>query len=214
MRTRLALLLPFLAAAGCIADNNASVKVAGICLPPDDPTTCVFAATCSGQYIGQNVMDVNVTNMLWTIIQVDNQAPNNENLSTFRTNTNDAYVQEFEVEYSGAALPTTTAPVFGSAVVPAAGSTVISVQPVPESIGTSLQASGVIAAGGKLDVVAKLRLKGVYGDTTEFETGVFEIPLRICNGCIGRLICTAPDVPAICPPNDGQIPASAKCVTP
>ena len=40
MKTRLALFLPLVALAACTADNNASVKVAGICLPPTDATNC------------------------------------------------------------------------------------------------------------------------------------------------------------------------------
>ncbi|HEY6003908.1 MAG TPA: hypothetical protein VIV57_13610 [Anaeromyxobacter sp.] len=214
MKKRLALLLSLLAAAGCTAQNNASVKFAGMCLPPDDPTTCTFSATCSGQFIGQSTVDVGVTNKFWAVIQVDNQMPNNENLSNFRTNTNDAYVQEFEVEYSGAPLPITTGPVLGSGVVPAAGSTVISVLPVPEIVGTVLQ--GSVGLGGAIDIVAKMRLRGVYGDTTKFETGVFEFPLRVCNGCVGSFQtgCALPDIAFICPPNDGQLPVSAQCTTP
>jgi hypothetical protein len=190
------------------------VKVAAICLPPDDAATCVFASTCAGQYIGLNEIDIAVTNKLWMVVQVDNQTPSNENLSNFRTNTNDAYVQEFEVEYSGAPLPTTTAPILGSAFVPAAGSSVISVLPIPEAVGTVLQGSA-IPAGAALDVVAKLRLKGVYGDTTKFETGVFQIPIRVCNGCIGSFVCADPaKVPVRCPPTDGQLPISVDCITP
>jgi hypothetical protein len=214
MKTRRALLLPLLAAAACTAQNNASVKVSAVCLPPDDPTACVFQSTCTGQYIGPNEMDVLVTNKLWAIIQVDNQLPNNENVATGRLNTNDAYVQEAHVEYSGAPLPITTAPILGSALVPAAGSAVISVLPVPESVGTFLQGIGILP-GGQLDVVAKLRLRGVYGDTTKFETGVFEIPLRVCNGCVGALTCAAPAFPLTCPPDSaGQLPLSSACITP
>jgi hypothetical protein len=214
MKTRLALLLALLAAAACTAQNNASVKVAAICAPPDDPTACVFSSTCTGQYIGLNAVDIAVTNKLWTLIQVDNQAPDNENLATGRLNTNDAYVQEAHVEYTGAPLPTSTAPILGSAVVPAAGSSVISVLPIPESVGTYLQGIG-IAAGGQLDIVAKLRLRGVYADTTKFETGVFEIPLRICNGCVGALTCTLPAFAITCPPRSaGQLPLSSACFTP
>jgi hypothetical protein len=214
MKTRRALLLPLLAATACTAQNNASVKISGVCLPPEDPTACTFQATCESQSIGPNEMDVHETNRLWAIIQVDNQAPDNENLATGKLNTNDAYVQEVHVEYSGAPLPTTTAPVLGSAVVPAAGSAVISVLPVPEIVGTYLQGIG-IPASGQIDIVAKMRLRGVYGDTTKFETGVFELPLRVCNGCLPALTCTAPAFPLTCPPDSpGQQPASSACVTP
>jgi hypothetical protein len=209
MKTRRSLLLALLSLAAC-ADNNASVRVTALCLPPEDPTTCTFSSTCDAQYIGQTIIDVGATNHLWTIVQVDNLLPNNGNTDTFRTNTNDAFVQEYEVEYSGLPFPTATGSVLGSATVPAGGSTVISVLAVNEATAATL----TVPAGSYADLVAKLRLKGVYADTTKFETGDFQIPVRVCNGCIGSLTCTLPDVPAYCPPNPGQMPASAKCVTP
>lgn len=226
MKTRLAFLLPLLATAGCTVGNSASVKVSGICLPPSDASSCTFSATCGNQYIGRNAIDIAETNHLWIVIQVDNQLPNNEDLSNFRTNTNDAYVHEYVVEYTGTELPTATAPILGSAVVPASGSTVISVLPIPESIGAVIQANApgpdavfgtaddVLPPGSYIDGTAKLRLKGALGDTTSFETGVFEMPIRVCNGCLGVLTCTAPDFPVFCPPNSGQLPLSATCVTP
>src|SRR5574342_645064 len=118
MKTRRALLLSLLSAAAC-ADNNASVRISALCLPPEDPTSCTFSSTCDAQFIGQTVIDVGATNHLWTIVQVDNLLPNNAKPDTFRTNTNDAFVQEYEVEYSGFPLSTGTGTVLGSAVIPA-----------------------------------------------------------------------------------------------
>jgi hypothetical protein len=226
MQTRLALLLPLLALAACTADNNASVKVSAICAPPDDPTNCVFQSTCDAQTLDRNVLDVALTpaqggNRLWMFVQVDNQLPANGNAGDFRSNTNDAYAQEIEVEYPGTGLPTATAPILGSAVVPADGAAVISVTPIPESIGNILQTAGVVPAGASIEGFAKMRLKGVLGDTTKFETGAFQIPIRVCRGCLlptivfPTLTCAAGDVPLSCPPNSfAQTPASSKCVTP
>jgi hypothetical protein len=221
MKTRLELLLPLIALLACTAENNASIKVFGICAVPDDPSNCSFAATCDAQSIGPNVLDVGQpidqgSNRLWVFVQVNNQLPENTNLNTFRTNTNDAYVHEAVVEYPGTGLPTTTSPILGSAVVPADGTAVISVTPIPESVGAILQTPGAVPAGSIIDGFAKLKLKGVLGDTTKFETGSFDIPIRACNGCIGALVCNDPNKPirAVCPPNDGQLPASAACLSP
>lgn len=213
MKTRLALLLPLVALASC-AQNNASVRVAAICAAPTDPTTCTFTGTCSAQSLDQTTIDVGLTNRLWMLLQVDNLLPNNANAGSYKTNTNDAFVQEYDVEYVGLPIPNSTGSVLGSAMVPAAGSAVISVPAINESVGTLLQ-GGAIPAGSQVDLVAKLRLKGVLADTTQFETGVFQIPIRVCNGCLGAaLTCTAPAVPVYCPPNPGQLPGSSKCVTP
>src|SRR6266496_3523076 len=104
MKTRLALLLPLLALAAC-ADNNASVRLAQICLPPDDPKTCSFASTCDAEFIGQNTLDVDLTKYVWMAVQADNQRPDNKNLDVSRLNTSTAWGQEIEVEYMGANLP-------------------------------------------------------------------------------------------------------------
>jgi hypothetical protein len=210
MKTRLALLLPLLALAGCRVDNNGSVYLAAICAPADE--TCSFRAACDAQFIGMNAVDVATTNIHWLMVEVHNQLPDNAAEDTNRTNTNDAFVQEYEVEYEGVALPTARGPVPGSAHVPANGTAVISVLPIDEVTGNAL-GTIVGVAGATLDIVAKVRLKGVYGDTTKFETGLFEVPIRVCRGCIGAIACTAPEVAAYCP-QAGQVPSAAACVTP
>ncbi len=215
MRSTLALLaLPLLGLAGCIVDNNASVRVHSICAPPDDAAACVFADTCDAETIGPNVLDVSLTNFLWTPIQVDNQRPDNGDLNVQRVNTSTAWVQEYEVEYEGVALPIARGPILGSAVVPADGSAVISVLPINEATGNLL--AGALPAGGAVDLVAKLKIAGVYGDTSTFESGVFEVPIRVCSGCIGGYpACpTAGDVRFFCPPNPGQQPLATVCSTP
>ena len=212
MKTRLALLLPLLALAGC-ADNNASVRVSAICAPPDDAKACTFAATCGAQYIGQNVLDVAPATPYYELqVQVDNQTAKNDNSGAFRTNTADAFVQETEVEYLGVPLPTQRGPVLGSATVPAGGTAVISVVPIDTTNGATLKAA--VGAGGYVDLVAKMRLRGVFADTTAFETGVYEVPIRVCNGCTTVPPCTtAGEVSYPCP-KAGQTPASYTCAKP
>jgi hypothetical protein len=209
MKTRLALLLALMAVAGC-AKNNASVRVNAVCAVPDD---CKFSGTtCSNVYIGQIAVDLAHTNELILFIQVDNLLPSNENANTFKTNTNDAFVHEYELEYVG--FPgTVTASVIGSATVPANSSQIVTVNLLPPD--AAAQVMGMVPAGSQLDVVAKLRLKGVLADTTSFETGEYEVRGRVCNGTgcadvVGKT-CTAPAVPAFCP-NFGQTPTTPLCV--
>jgi hypothetical protein len=217
MKTRLALLLSLLALTAC-ADNHGSVAIAGICAPPTDATTCSFSSTCGAVYLGMNMMDLGRTNLLWLIVEVDNQLPDNANSSTNRTDTNRAYVREYEIEYAGGVLPKATGPMAGSTMVPASGTTTMSVFPVNEATGAALAA--LVGANTHLDVVAKVKLKGVFGDNTSFVTGPYDVTVRACRGT-GCYIANLPFIPpATCSdpakfpvfcPAPGQAPASVTC---
>jgi hypothetical protein len=194
MKTRLAALALASLALAC-ADNGASVEPFAICAPPED--ACVFAAECDMQYIGQLALDTSVSSFLWIFVQLNNQLPNNADLSAGRVNTNDAFVTEYEVEYEGAATGSSMGRV-PSSVVPASGSAVISVLLQPPAV-----------PGG---VLAKLRLKGKYADQSSFETAEFEIPITICQGCLGVPACPAGEtLKSVCPPTAGQMPLSVSC---
>lgn len=212
MKTRLATLaLSFLALAGC-AENNASVAITTICATPDDPLQCAFSATCDAQPLGPNVLDTSFSpNQLWLFVQVDNQLADNASLDDYRTNTNTAYVQEFEVEYEGATLPVAAGSILGAATVPAGGSAVISVVPIPAAITAML--AGLVPVGGSMEIAAKLKITGVYGDTTKFESGFYRIPVQVCDGCITLPVCAAGEIRAACP-SATQRPATVLCVTP
>jgi hypothetical protein len=214
MKTRALFLVPLLALLGCAAKTNAPIEVVALCAPPDDPKVCSFADECDAQYIGWSAIDLDETNFLWAIIQVNNQAANNGNTDIGRVNTADAWVQEARVEFSGANVSESRYPILGTAYVPADGSSVISVLAISEAVAAEFAA--LVPPLGTIDVVGTLRLRGVYADTTEFETGDFEIPIRVCRGCVGALVgCPeAGDVVFTCPPNPGQLPARTACAAP
>lgn len=206
MDRRLLPLLVALAAAGSCAVKAPTVAFTTICAPPDGGS-CTFAATCDAQYIGPSVMDVAVTNQLWLTVEVHNQAADNSDKTIGRANTQDAYLQEIDVSYSGAvAIPATATRM--QQRVPANGTAVVSIFPIPVSAGVAAATLGGAAAA---DVVAKVKGKGIFGDDTSFETPVYEVPITICNGCLGPTTCADPTqtVVALCPPNDGQRPTGA-----
>jgi len=193
MKTRLAALALATLALAC-ADNGASIEPFAICAPPEEE--CVFSSECDLQFIGRLALDQAVSPQLWIFIQVNNQLPVNGDLSAGRVNTNDAFVTEYEVEYEGAASGSSMGRL--QSVVPASGSAVISVflQPPP-------------ATG---EVVAKLRLKGNYADQSDFETAEFEIPITVCQGCLGFPGCPVGEVlTSVCPPTAGQSPIAVTC---
>lgn len=196
MKTRLAALALASVALAC-ADNGASIQPFAICSPPDSATECSFESTCDMVHMGPLAMDPGLPSMS-VFLQVNNQLPNNEDLSAGRLNTNDAYVTEYEVEWEGAA---TIGTVVGKtqAVVPAGGSTVVALL---------LQRP---AAGGQ--VVAKLRLKGHYADESEFETAAYETPLIV--GAVPPPVCPTGEVlKGTCGGSVGQIPLGYECEAP
>lgn len=199
MKTRLAALALALAGAACTVDDSASIQVQTICAPPEDG--CTFSSTCAMQYIGIITMDTAVTDQLWLFLQVNNQLADDADPARGKLNTNDAYVEGYEVEYEG--LPAPAASGRLQSLVPAGGSAVISVLPIPPAVGAGIAVTG--------DVVAKLRLKGKLGDESSFETARIEIPVRICSGCVGAPTCGDGSAASLCPPNPGQLPLAASC---
>jgi hypothetical protein len=207
MDRRLLLLAVALAAAASSCTVKApTVAFTTICAPPDGGS-CTFSDTCDAQYIGPSVMDVSVTSQLWLAVEVHNQAVDNTDETIGRGNTQDAYLQKIDVSYSGAvAIPATSTPM--QQRVPAGGTAVLSIFPVPASAGLT---NTSVLAGSSAVVIAKVKGKGIFGDDTSFETPVYEIPVTICNGCLGPMTCPDPTqtVVALCPPNDGQLPTGA-----
>ena len=185
MKTRLAAVVATSLALACAQDNNA-VQLYAICSPPD---SCTFGATCDKYAMDVPTLDVttSATGVLLLAIEVHNQAANNADPTAGRVNTHDAFVQEYDVAWKDSALP----PVKGriTQTVPAAGSTVVAVPIQPP------------LAPGRF--VAKLSLRGVFGDQSGFTTAPLEIAVAVCSGCLAAqtAACTKP-----CPPNIGQLP--------
>src|SRR5512138_259986 len=109
---------------GC-ADNNVSVQLFQICVPPTDPTVCEFPAECAAGWGGEVVLDLAYSEHLYVPIQVNNQLANNRDTSTGRGNTHDANITEFVTTFSPALPETVTA---GQYVVPASGTSTASVR--------------------------------------------------------------------------------------
>ncbi len=177
------LALAFVGAAGCA--DNASVQVQAICSPTDD---CTFSGTCDTQYIGYPTLDIgtSASDVLWLVLQVGNQLPNNADSDTWRVNTNDAHVDETVVEYQGALGGSKS--VGSNFLVPAGGSAVVSVK---------LDMTGAVVG----PVLATLRMRGYFDDGTRFETGEFPISITVCSGCVPACLT------ATCPPSSsGQAP--------
>jgi hypothetical protein len=193
--TRFLLLAPLLLSGGGCIDNKATIEMFSICLPAAGDA-CKFAAKCDAQYIGQNYLDISLAQHLWLFVEVHNQLLPNDDPGTGRVNTNDAFIQDVLVSFRGLTLPSTRNKL--QTVVPANGTAVISIFPMTE------------------ETVAALGL--LLGDGTTWETASYEIPVRVCDGCLGGPFgCpTLGDQLVTCPPdsNGTQLPVQYACVTP
>jgi hypothetical protein len=194
MTARLTVIACLAAAAltGCI-DNDASVRLFGLCFPPT-PTTagCAYPATCDSLLLGDLTVDLGFTGGTFVLpVQVDNQRPSNA-ARDGGTETATAWIEEYKVTYatSNGAVADITFPAPARHPVEAAGSTVVVVPFVPAIRGGDMLA--LIPAGGVLDVSAELRARGHYGDETSFETGPFKITFTVTDGTYGGFACADP----------------------
>lgn len=187
--------------ASACADNNASVQWVAVCLPTDD---CSFSSTCDAQYIGELALDTSLSNVLWLVVQYDNNRPSTENLDQGQLDTSDAYIQGYDVEFDavGISVPASAWDV-PSYWVPSAGSSVASVF-VP--VLAAAPAAGIY-------VTALVTTRGVYGDGSAFETDAIELPIFLCDGCLGLPGCppSTPTLVGTCPPTLGQAPLVPIC---
>ncbi|HSN91186.1 MAG TPA: hypothetical protein VLS93_08145 [Anaeromyxobacteraceae bacterium] len=167
-------------AAGC-ADNNASLRWGPICFPSDD---CTFSSTCDAQYIGFIELD-SAAPSVWLLVEVHNQRPSTENLDYGRLDTAYAYIQELVITNDLTPVEYVVPAVF---VIPSSGTGVISVL-IPNAV------------AGSAVVAYQVRMRGVWGDGTGFESAALEIPVYTCGGC--GWTCPAGTG---CPVDSGQAP--------
>lgn len=220
LTNRTLLLAPLLLAA-CV-DNKATVELRHVCAPPETAAECSFAESCDAVSLAPFQFDVSAGSpRMWMFVEVGNQLENNGNPGLGRVNTNDAFVQEAVITYEGGGLALSEASHRLQQMVPPEGTQVLSLYPLPDSAAFELSTFTIT---GLVDIVAKLKLKGVYGDGSAFESAAYEIPIRVCNGCLnsgGLTGCPkVGDLLFTCPPGVvlgglvSQTPASFECVTP
>jgi hypothetical protein len=192
---------------GCVRSNHGSVQLSELCANPT-PTTdgCVFSAGTCGQVNADGFLRADLTltkNTLLYPIQIDNQRPDNSDLTAGRTNTNNAFIERFDMTYTAPGV-NLTASFPQSATVPAAGSTVVVVALIPSNAGLALAPA---TTSGPVTVAINVKAHGRYGDDTEFDTAEFSIPVILSP--LSSFACTgtnAGKTPACCP-QDGQTAA-------
>lgn len=196
------------AAAGCTV-TAPTVAFSAICSMPSDAAACAFADTCAAQILFPAEIDLSITSVLFLGVEAHNQAPDNSDPDSGRVNTHDAYVQEIDISYAGGALAIPSVTARMQQRIPANGTAVLGIQPIPAGAGLTGASLGF---GTSTQVIAKVKGKGIFGDGSSFETPEFEVPISICNGCLGAIPpCADPAQTLFVCPQDGQRPISVKC---
>lgn len=215
------LLIPALAClvaglAGCSRTSRDSVVLSALCFPPTPDTNglCAFSSGTCSQVLanGHLFVDLAVSpgGTLEYPIQIDNLRVDNSDTSTGRTNSNTAFVEQFDMRYVSTGLSIPAASVNAAHTVPTSGSTVAVVTLIPSSVAAAL--APALPAGGA-EALIEVKARGHYADGSDFDTAEFPVPVTITLG--------DPAVAAIfsCPtgttshscPQIGQTAVTTKC---
>jgi hypothetical protein len=203
------LLVPVLAGVvaamvGCIRSNRESVQLSALCFPPtpDANGNCIFSAGKCDSVLADGHLSVDLVASGGTLeypIQVDNERVDNSDPATGRTNTNNAFIERFEMQYEAPGFPVVSTSVNQAATVPVAGSTVVVVTLIPVTAGAVI--AGNLPAGPTEGII-KVKAHGRYGDDTEFDTADYSVPVAVSVGVFGPTTCPAPKIlVGICPQN-------------
>jgi len=182
----------------CAADYSA-VAIYAICAPPAPDSAgggCLYPATCDATFAGTPLLDATTAQVDFRLpFQINNTLENNANQATGLVNTNDAFIQSFDVTYAGASLAPWT--VSAAITVPAGGSSGALIPLIPEQYFASLVPPG----SSTLNLVLSVRGHGVLGSQSSISTAWFQVPVRVCAGCLDVNFCPAGEVfVTSCPP--------------
>ncbi|MGA8890240.1 MAG: hypothetical protein WB493_01640 [Anaeromyxobacteraceae bacterium] len=142
--------------------------------------------------MGTPVLDATTAQVDFRLpVQVNNSLLNNSGGGSI--NTNDAFIQTFEMTYSGAALPPWS--VSTTVTVPAAGSAGALLRLIPVQYFPAILPS----AGATTSIVVNVRGHGVLTSQALFTTAWYQVPVTVCAGCLAVLTCPAGSILATCP---------------
>jgi hypothetical protein len=174
------------------------VGVFAICSAPVPDTTngsCLYPATCDTVFGGTPVLDVTTAQLDFRLpVQINNTLTDNSSTTNGRINTNDAYIQSFEMTYAGAPLQPWT--IAASITVPTAGSSGAVLRLIPVEYFPALVPPGA----STLSVLVNVRAHGVLASQSSFTTAWFQVPVSVCAGCLASsFTCATGAVLVSCP---------------
>lgn len=199
---------------GCMAKPSGTVEIFAACSPPAPDTAskaCIYpTGHCDTVPLGTYALDVAVAPAMAIALEVHNQLPDNTNKDTGHQNTNNAYIDTYEVSYSAPfAIPGVSGSIQN--VVPSEGSDIVLVELVRDAAMTAI-ATAVTAGGPGVEISAEVKLKGKLGDQSSFETAPRRFGIVVCNAgfCVAPLPACTTGTPIACP-WAGQSPAMPGC---
>jgi hypothetical protein len=201
---------------GCSRSNRDSVQLSALCFPPTPDTNglCAFSSGTCSQVLanGHLFVDLAVSpgGTLEYPIQIDNLRVDNSDTTAGRTNSNTAFVEQFDMRYVATGLNVPAASVNAAHTVPTSGSTVAVVTLIPSSVAAAL--SPVLPAGGA-EMLIDVKARGHYADGTEFDTAEFPVPVTITQGdprILAEFTCPTGTTSQSCP-QIGQTAVTTKC---
>lgn len=183
MNTRALLFaLPVLALGlgGC-RDNRASVSIHAICTVKAE---CTFSGKCDTYLAGNPVVDAvtSTSGRLTLFLEAGNQLADNSSKDTFRTNTNDAHVDEIIVDYEGIALPRQV--IATQQLIASNSTSVIGIDVIPSSTAAQTALAAYAPTATPRGMTAVVKLGGYWDDGSRWETGEFPISIDVCSNCI------------------------------
>ncbi len=176
------------AAAGlsaCAAEFNA-VAIQAICAPPapDTDGACTYPATCDATLAGSPVLDVATAQLDFRLpVEIRNALEDNSSKVEGRVNTNDAFIQSFEMRYAGTSLAPWTVP--AAVTVPTSGSASALIRLIPVQYFPSIP----VSASATTTIVVSVRATGVFASQSGFTSAWFEVPVAVCSGCLAADPC-------------------------
>jgi hypothetical protein len=190
--------------AGCAVDDNTSVFIQGNLAPDKD---CLFAV--NNPFVASPTLDISFTPRNYIMHPLlTSQLLNRASLAPLRADPNTVFIEGAVVavvDAEGAEVGSYT--VFTGATIPSArlsepGQAVGAIEVVPPSFGDTLVGK-VGATGATLNV--RVRAFGRTSGNTSIETGNFQFPLTVCNGCLRQCITPTSDSDAtVCSDLIGQ----------
>jgi hypothetical protein len=174
------------------------VGIYAICSAPAPDTTngsCLYPATCDTVFAGTPVLDATVAEVDFRLpVQINNLLTDNSSTADGRINTNDAYIQYFDMTYAGAPLDPWT--IAASITVPTNGSSGAVLRLIPVEYFPKVVPPGA----STLSILVNVRARGVLASQSSFTTAWFQVPVSVCAGCLASsFTCATGAVLASCP---------------
>jgi hypothetical protein len=216
MTTRTLAAVALVAALSACSAQFAPVAIFEICAPPDPDSSsgaCLYPATCDASLAGSPRLDVTTAQVDFRLpVQLNNSLVDNSSAIEGRINTNDAFIQSFEMAYTGAALNPVT--IDAAVTVPADGSAGALLPLIPQAYFAALAPP----ANTTTSILVNVRGHGKLTSQDSFTTAWFQVPVVICAGCLAGDFCPG-QIMASCPgsalgaTSPGQT-ASVICIAP